>query len=156
VQIKIDLSNVEPANDETSECVDREREMMDRAILGYAQMDVLEADLVFRQWNVRTVNPTEVQKIVDSMRLEGIQRYRPKSFFSVVVRREDVDVSKLSNTADMGAKLPNLASLFKGKADKIIACGGQHRKTALKQVYDQAYKEAGKPGHTALLIHNLW
>jgi hypothetical protein len=62
----------------------------------------------------------------------------------VVVRAEDIDVTKLSKTADAGQDLLDLTTMFKGKVEKVIACGGQHRKAALKQVYDWDYGEIGK------------
>jgi hypothetical protein len=96
ITVKLDLTNVEPAHDETSKRVNREQESMDAAILGYAQMDVLATNLVFGKWNVQAVNPTEVCKIMDSMRTEGIHQYRPENFFSMVVRAEDIDITKLS------------------------------------------------------------
>jgi hypothetical protein len=66
--VKIDLSNVEPAEEKTSLKVSKEFNLVKEALLGYAQMDILDNMLEFGKWNVRPVNAAEVKKIVEGMK----------------------------------------------------------------------------------------
>ena len=71
---------MQQAEDETAQRITLENDLIKGALLGYAQMDVLKTNLVFGEWNVRTVNQTEVKKIAEGMRSEGIHQYEQDHF----------------------------------------------------------------------------
>jgi len=133
---------VEPAKDDLNAALEEDDELTEEATLGYAQIDILDLPLAFGTWNVRQVSAIEVTRIQESMEKEGVQRYRPQNFLPIAVRKESIDVAKLAQNPRAGHRLPNLAVAWtEGQPESIIACGGQHRREALKKILEALEKE---------------
>jgi hypothetical protein len=130
----LDLDAVEIAPDLVAERLQKERDSIDSALLGYAKVDLLELKPVFRRYNQRTIDPKEVKLMVQSMQTEGIRRYLPGHFIPLVIAKDMVVKDSLAQVMG-GIDLPWLR--FVGEKPVVYAAGGQHRFSALQTIYEE-------------------
>ena len=59
-----------------------------KAFLGYAQVDILELNPIWRTWNKRLLVESQVSKTVDSFIRNGIRCFTPSSRIPLIVPRD--------------------------------------------------------------------
>lgn len=138
----IDLSDVIGLEDKTAEELQEESSKVAGALLGYAKIDILEMDLTFGRWNLRKVVDKEVKKLVQSMKVERIQRYLTKNLIPLAVSMDDIDPTSLTMSGGGGGDEFSLLR-FNEDVDvvQMFACGGQHRRAALQSIRDELVNE---------------
>jgi hypothetical protein len=108
-----------------------ERELIKTALLGYGKADFLALDLDFRIWNPRQLEDAEVKKIKNSM-AAGIERFKPGNLVPLAVPRGLIDPTCLTMEEGLGGDDFQRISFLGGRAPRMAALGGQHRKAALE------------------------
>ena len=134
----IDHEDLDPSSesepDETAERLQRNNDIMQSALLGYAKADILTLDLEFGRWNDRKVKSQEVEKLVKSLEIEGIRRYVKENVIPIVVDEKDVDVGKLAKEPSYGADVYPRLEFKINPTGPILAAGGQHRRAAILEI----------------------
>jgi hypothetical protein len=122
---------------------------MKQALLGYAKLNYLKADVKFGRFNVRPKVESEVTRMVESFR-QGITRYMPGRLMAVGLPKSSVDPESLTDEPGFGGD--DFKELrFIGAPTTITACSGQHRYAAMqvlenefKKILDKEKLELGK------------
>jgi hypothetical protein len=141
-QKTLDLKDVIPADDRIAMKLKHDHELKKSAFLGYARANFLDLEVHFGEWNPRPLEKSKVKGHLDSLEREGIQRFVPKNLIPIAVRKEWIDVANLSSSADYDEMDFPTLTLKKGfEGVKIEACGGQHRRHALEQLFEKKKKE---------------
>ena len=119
-----------------------------KAFLGYAQVDILELNPIWRTWNKHLLVESQVSKTVDSFIRNGIRRFAPSSRIPLIVPRDWVKVENLQSHVGMGGDdLPQLEWTDKADKTKIYGASGQHRFKALmvmKEKWEKSLEKAEK------------
>ncbi|KAH7917189.1 hypothetical protein BV22DRAFT_1135613, partial [Leucogyrophana mollusca] len=111
-----------------------------QARVGFARFDIVERRerLTFGRWNRRPLNPTQVQKLVDSFRSEGLDRFNSVYVIPLVVKKEYIKAGTTVETIDDMTAVPILDfSERTPDGYKADAAGGHHRQAAL-DAYNKA------------------
>ena len=115
---------------------------VEKALLGYARMDVLERELTFGTWNSRHLNDLEKKLLLESFNINGLRRFEIQYAIPIVVPKHAVVLSSLARRANIETELPdgshlNILEFTQDAPDAILAAGGRHRVAALKEWLQQ-------------------
>lgn len=115
------------------------------AFLGYGKADLLDLNPKWRIWNKRQVVRAQVEKLEDSMRRRGIQRYLPGHRIPILVPRDWVVVEALTQTTGTGDDtMPMIKWTDRADLQDIAGASGQHRFQALINIKTSMQKEIEK------------
>jgi hypothetical protein len=125
-------SDIELLEDVVASTLKEREQKCAAAFLGYGKADILVLKPVWRTWNKRELVASQAHKIYESFRTHGIQRYVPSHRIPIIVPRDWIVVSKLTQKADTsGDDLPVIEWTAKANMEKIPGATGQHRGEAL-------------------------
>jgi hypothetical protein len=140
----VDLTDVQPAKDPIAQRNAEEAALIKAALLGYAKVDVRRIEATFGRFNPRALNKEELNKLVRSMKGEGMHRYAENNIIFIAVRKGVVDATKLSRKRpDGGDNLPMLAVMDPKGTASVDVLGGRHRINAVVAVAEEIEKEVG-------------
>ncbi|KAF8415215.1 hypothetical protein L210DRAFT_3657807 [Boletus edulis BED1] len=112
----------------------RKEQELQKALIGYAKWDFLAHPAKFGTWNMRALNTSEVQKILDGFGVVGCNRFSKEHLIPLVVKKEYIK----EYTYDQ--EFPDETDLRPLKLDTkvpisylVAAASGQHRVAALKR-----------------------
>jgi hypothetical protein len=144
-EIHEDQSDIEVAPDEVAERLKKVEELCAEAFLGYAKADILEIRPKWQRWNRRELVAAQVQKLEQSIRRNGAQRYVPSHRIPIAVPRASIVVERLQIEVGTAAdELPMLEWVPNANQGEIWGAGGQHRFKALQNMRDARLREVEK------------
>ena len=133
-----------PKLEETIEQVNLKNAKAKQAFLGYARFDVIKnkARLIFGKYNPRPLVTTQVQGLVHSFHVDGVDRFNPQFSIPLIVDKSILQPGCWAPDMECVDSLPDLEISEDAPTDwEIVAAGGQHRVAALEDWLDRKRKQ---------------
>ncbi|KAG9311944.1 hypothetical protein JVU11DRAFT_8205 [Chiua virens] len=114
------------------------------ALIGYSKFDVVtnKSKMTFRRWNDRDLIKDQVNKLVTSFMVDGVNRFKVANAIPVAIRKEDVkagsygsDGHAMEDLKYMELTLDAQKRVIETGQSAIIVASGQHRIAALEQYH---------------------
>ena len=109
----------------------------EKALMGYAKLDILTHELTFGPWNTRELDSSEKRMLIESFNVNGLRRFEIQYAIPIVVSKQTVVQSSVTRRADVKNEKPDgshlrLLRFEPAPPETILSAGGRHRKEALK------------------------
>ena len=122
------------------EHIDLEKQLLS-AFIGYARYDVLgnKSKLTFHRWNDRKVHATQLNALITSFKVDGVNRFNASNAIPVVISKKHVVNGTYGDDGNAMEELLELKltedaeKMIAAKKAVIYVASGQHRIAALEQ-----------------------